>query len=136
MPVWQIVLLSIALLFAVFSIFLWVWNVARAKKLREQGFVTEKTKTKKVKLPFKLDKFVSVLGGIDNIVKASASNSKIRVYVVNHDKIDFVELKKIKNRGILDQSDNVSIVLGNYAPDLAGMINDLITINTTKKKPS
>ncbi|MGL5268246.1 MAG: hypothetical protein ACRC8P_00530 [Spiroplasma sp.] len=133
MPIWQIILLSIALLFAVLSVFLWVWNITRAKKLREQGFVTPKTKTKKVKLPFKLDKFVSILGGIDNIVKASASKSKIKVCVVDYNKIDFDELKKIKNRGIFGQTNNVSIVLGNSAPDLCGMINDLITINIKKR---
>lgn len=101
--------------------------------MREQGFVTTKTKTKKVKLPFKLDKFINSLGGIDNIVKASVSKNKLKVYVIDHDQINFDELKKIKNHGIFDQSDNISIVLGSHATSIAGMINDLITLNTTDR---
>ncbi|MBE4703964.1 PTS transporter subunit EIIB [Spiroplasma platyhelix] len=135
MPVWQIILLASALLFAAFSVFLWVWNVVRAKKLRQQGFVTTK-KTKKVRMPIKLDKFVDIFGGIDNVVSASASNTKIKVYIADHKKVDFNELKKIRNRGIFDQSDSVSVILGGYASDLSGMINDLVTLNTENKKAS
>lgn len=97
--------------------------------MREQGFVSLKNKEKKVKLPFKLDKFIQILGGIDNIIKASASSHKLKVYILDHDKIDFDELKKIKNHGILDQTDNISISLGSYVRDLSGMINDLVSIN-------
>lgn len=136
MPIWQIILLAIALFFAVISVFLWVWNVAQAKKIREKGFVTTKNKIKKVKLPFNLDKFINILGGIDNIVKSSASNNKIKIYIVDQSKINFNELKKIKNRGILDQTDNISIILGSYVVDLSGMINDLVTLNNVSKKTS
>lgn len=132
MPVWQIILLATALLFAAFSVFLWVWNVFRAKKLRQQGFVTPK-ETKKVKMPIKLDKFIDIFGGIDNVLSASASNDKIKIYVADREKVNLEGLKKIKNRGILDQTDNVSIILGNYAVDLSGMINDLVTLNNTSK---
>lgn len=135
-PVWQIILLATALLFAAFSVFLWVWNVVRAKKMREQGFVNTKKLNNKIKMPVKLDKFIEIFGGIDNIVSASAAKNKIKVYVTEHEKINFDELKKIKNRGIFDQSDNVSIILGNYAGDLSGMINDLINLNSATKKAS
>lgn len=101
--------------------------------MREEGFVNTKTKSKKVKLPFKLDKFINIFGGIDNITKASVSHNKLKVYYVSRDKVDLEELKKIKNHGIFDQSDTISIVLtGHYAKDLSGMINDLITLNNTK----
>lgn len=135
MPVWQTVLLVTALLFAGFSVFLWIWNVLRAKKMRQQGFVTTK-QTKKVKMPIKLDKFIDIFGGIDNIVKSSVSKNKIKIYINDHDKIDFEALKKIKNQGIFDQNDSVSIILGKYAADLSGMINDLVTLNNSTKKAS
>lgn len=135
MPVWQIVLLASALLFAGFSIFLWLWNVLRAKKLRQQGFVTKK-ETKKIQMPVKIDKIVEALGGIDNIIGASASRSKLKVAIADYQKVDVEALKKIKNRGIVEQSNNVSMVLGSYALDLSGMINDLVTLNTTSEKAS
>lgn len=135
MPVWQIVLLASALLFAAFSVFLWMWNVLRAKKMRQQGFVTKK-ENKKVKMPVKIDKIIEALGGIDNILGASASHSKLKVAVADYQKVDVVALKEIKNRGLVEQGNNVSIVLGSYAPDLSGMINDLVTLNNTSKKAS
>lgn len=135
MPVWQIVLLASALLFAGFSVFLWLWNVLRAKKLRQQGFVTKK-ENKQVKMPVKLDKVVELFGGIDNILGASASRSKLKVTVADQEKVDVEGLKKMKHHGVIEQSGSVSIVLGRYAPDLSGMINDLVTLNNTSKKAS
>lgn len=133
MPVWQIVLLATALAFAAFSVFLWIWNVLRAKKMREQGFV-ETNKNKKVKMPIKLDQFIELFGGIDNIISSAAKNNKIKIYTVEHDKVNFVELKKIKNRGITDHTDHIEMILGTYAVDLSGMVNDLVTLNMANKK--
>ncbi len=131
MPVWQIILLAIALLFAVFSIFMWVWNVSRAKKLRNETFVDQQKDSEKVKIPFKLDKFIDTLGGIDNITNVSVKNTKLKIEILSHDKVDFNQLKKIKNNGIVVQSDNITIVLGNYASNVAIMMNDLINLNNT-----
>lgn len=130
MPVWEIVLLVIALLFAVVSISIWVWNVNAAKKLRNQKVDSlAKNPHKPQKFPFKLQNFIFDLGGIDNIKETTATNNKIKIVVVEHSKINFPNLKKIKNRGILDQDDSVSLVLGNYCNNLSTTINDLIKLN-------
>ncbi|MCL6428574.1 hypothetical protein LT335_00113 [Spiroplasma sp. JKS002669] len=129
MPVWQIILLAIALLFAVFSVFMWIWNVTRAKKLRNETFVDQQKDSEKVKIPFKVDKFIDALGGINNISNTSVKNTKLKIEILSHDKVDFSQLKKIKNNGILVQSDNITIVLGDYASNVSVMINDLINLN-------
>lgn len=100
--------------------------------MREANFVPTKSKLKKTKLPFKIDKFISILGGIENIKVTSATNNKIKINIINRNKIDFNELKKIKNRGILDQSDAISILLGNYVGELSKIINDLIVLHEEK----
>lgn len=133
MPIWQVILLAIALLLGVISIFLLVWNSLRAKKMREASLMPAKPKLTKIKFPFKVDKFIDILGGIENIKTTSATNNKIKISVVERDKVDFSELKKIKNRGILDQSDAISIVLGSYVGELSKVINDLINLHQEQK---
>lgn len=133
MPVWEIVLLVIALLFAVVSIGIWIWNVNVAKKLRnQQESSSTKYYNKPQKFSFKLQNFILDLGGIDNIKKTTATANKIKVEVIDHSKINFNNLKKIKNRGILDQNDSVSLVLGTYCNSLSTAINDLIKMNNEK----
>ena len=133
MPIWQIVLLVIALLFAVGSIGIWIWNVSTAKKLRnQQENSSMKVINKPQKFPFKLQNFIFDLGGIDNIKGTTATANKIKVEIIDHSKINFNNLKKIKNRGILDQDYSVSLVLGNYCNNLSIVINDLIKLNNEK----
>lgn len=133
MPVWEIVLLVIALLFAVVSIGIWIWNVNAAKKLRSQQENNSiKSNNKPQKFPFKLQNFILDLGGIDNIKETTATVNKIKVEVIDHSKINFNNLKKIKNRGILEQNDSVSLVLGTYCNSLSTAINDLIKMNNEK----
>lgn len=133
MPVWEIVLLVIALLFAVVSIGIWIWNVNVAKKLRnQQENSSTKCYNKPQKFPFKLQNFILDLGGIDNIKETTATVNKIKVEVIDHSKINFNNLKKIKNRGILDQNDSVSLLLGTYCNSLSTAINDLIKMNNKK----
>lgn len=133
MPVWQIILLASALLFAAVSIFLWIWNVVRAKKLRNETFVVKKTDSKKIKIPFKVDKFIVALGGIDNIINTSVTQTKLKVEILSHDKVDFNQLKKINNTGILVQSDNITIILGDYVSNVSIMINDLVSLQNKKE---
>lgn len=133
MPVWEIVLLVIALLFAVASIGIWIWNVNAAKNLRNhQENSSTRFSNKPQKFPFKLQNFILDLGGIDNIKATTATVNKIKVEVKDHSKINFDNLKKIKNRGILDQNDSVSLVLGIYCNSLSTAINDLIKMNNEK----
>ncbi|WP_425380998.1 hypothetical protein [Spiroplasma endosymbiont of Polydrusus pterygomalis] len=133
MPVWEIVLLVIALLFAMVSIGIWIWNVNAAKKLRnQQENSSTRFSNKPQKFPFKLQNFILDLGGIDNIKATTATVNKIKVEVNDHSKINFDNLKKIKNRGILDQNDSVSLVLGIYCNSLSTAINDLIKMNNEK----
>ncbi|WP_342260905.1 hypothetical protein [Spiroplasma endosymbiont of Notiophilus biguttatus] len=132
MPIWQIVLLVIALLFAVASIGIWIWNVSTAKKLRNQQESSLKSINKPQKFPFKLQNFILDLGGIDNIKETTATANKIKIEIIDHSKINFNNLKKIKNRGILDQDDSVSLVLGTYCNNLSIAINDLIKLNNEK----
>ncbi|MDQ7982814.1 MAG: hypothetical protein REH79_01165 [Spiroplasma sp.] len=129
MPIWQIILLASALVFALISIFLWIWNILRAKKLRTEGFVNKKTITKKIKIPFKLDKFISALGGIDNIANTSVVDTKIKIEILSYEKVNFNRLKKINNTGIVVQSDNITIVLGDYANKVSIMVNDMINLH-------
>lgn len=134
MPVWEIVLLVIALLFAAVSIGIWIWNVNVAKKLRnQQGNIPRKANNKLQKFPFKLQNFILDLGGIDNIKETTATSNKIKIVVIEHAKINFNNLKKIKNRGILDQNDSISLVLGTYCNNLSIAINDLIKLNNDEK---
>lgn len=133
MPAWQIALLVSALLFAVVSIGIWIWNVNTAKKLRTETKKDEgKINNKPQKFPFKLQNFILYLGGIENIKETSATANKIKISIIEHTKIDFNSLKKIKNRGILDQSEAVSLVLGSYCYNLSSAINELIKLNNEK----
>lgn len=132
MPIWQIILLVIALLFAVASIGIWIWNISTAKKLRNQQESSLKSINKPQKFPFKLQNFIVDLGGIDNIKGTTATANKIKVEIIDHSKINFNNLNKIKNRGILDQDDSVSLVLGTYCNNLSIAINDLIKLNNEK----
>lgn len=132
MPDWQIILLVSALAFAVVSIGIWIWNVNTAKKMRNQTNIKSKTNNKPQKFPFKLENFILYLGGIENIKESSASANKIKISIIDHNKIDFSNLKKIKNRGILDQSQAVSLVLGSYCYNLSNAINELIKLKNEK----
>lgn len=132
MPNWQIILLVSALVFAVVSIGIWIWNVNNAKKMRNQTNIKNKINNKPQKFPFKLENFILYLGGIENIKEASASANKIKISIIDHSKIDFSNLKKIKNRGILDQSQAVSLVLGSYSYNLSSAINELIKLKSEK----
>lgn len=132
MPDWQIILLVSALAFAVVSIGIWIWNVNAAKKMRNQTNIKSKTNNKPQKFPFKLENFILYLGGIENIKESSASANKIKISIIDHNKIDFSNLKKIKNRGILDQSQAVSLVLGSYCYNLSNAINELIKLKNEK----
>lgn len=132
MPDWQIILLVSALAFAFVSIGIWIWNVNTAKKMRSQTNIKNKTNNKPQKFPFKLENFILYLGGIENIKESSASANKIKISIIDHSKIDFSNLKKIKNRGILDQSQAVSLVLGSYCYNLSSAINELIKLKNEK----
>lgn len=133
MPIWEIILLVIALLFAVISIGIWIWNVNVAKRLRNnQEHSSPKFSNKPQKFPFKVQNFILDLGGIENIKVTTATTNKIKVEVIDHSKINFNNLKKIKNRGILDQDDSVTLVLGTYCNSLSTTINDLIKMNNEK----
>lgn len=133
MPVWEIVLLVIALVFAIVSIGIWIWNVNAAKKLRyQQDDNSIKHNNKPQKFPFKLENFIVDLGGIDNIKETTATANKIKVSVIDHSKINFNNLKKIKNRGILDQNNSISLVLGTYCNNLSTTINELVKLNNEK----
>lgn len=124
MPVWKTILVVIALIFAAVSIFLWIFNNIRAKKLRANGGLIDNQKS--VKIPFKIEKFIDIFGGINNIIETSVLSNRIKIKVVSIKKVDFFDLKKIKNQGILEQSDSVTIVLGEYAQFLSEQINKMI----------
>lgn len=133
MPAWQIALLVSALLFAVVSIGIWIWNINTAKRLRNQITNQEgKINNKPQKFPFKLENFILYLGGIENIKETLATTNKIKISIIDHTKINFNNLKKIKNRGILDQSEAVTLVLGSYCYNLSNVINELIKLKNEK----
>jgi len=129
---YQLVLVIIALLFALLSIGIWIWNVNKAKKLRNQSNDQKKSNNKPQKFPFKLENFINDFGGIENIKETAATINKIKITVFDHNKINFINLKKLKNRGILDQTAAVSLVLGSYCYNLSKAINGLIKLNQEK----
>ncbi|WP_036459398.1 PTS sugar transporter subunit IIA [[Mycoplasma] imitans] len=99
----------------------------KAKKISSQ--VNQKL-IKSDKIPFSVNEFIDILGGIQNINKTEATLNMIRINTVDKTKVDQDRIKnKLKINGIMWASYDLSLVCGDYASSLSETINKLKTNN-------
>lgn len=105
------------------------------------GYFVLKNKAKKISkvenqeievstnIPFDIDKFLSIIGGIENIEKTESTISSINIYFKNKIKdinINFEELNKLKPKGVMKYESKISIVFGDFSKELSKIINGKI----------
>ena len=123
----NILIINVSLLLGIFLFYL----VIRLKILNRNLIYNENKKLKK-KIPFKVDKFINNFGTINNIVKTEYSLTKIKIFVKEIKLVKIENLKRMKHRGIIKQSNSISIVLGNYVKDLSQLLENCISQKDSK----
>ncbi len=79
-----------------------------------------------LKLPFKFESFVKIIGGNKNVLKAKAETSKVKIWVNDISDIDFDLLKSLKSvTGTFKMSDSVTVIIGRTADTLAFRLNEI-----------
>ncbi|WP_375315531.1 DUF4330 family protein [Spiroplasma endosymbiont of Tipula paludosa] len=116
MELWQILLLDLGLILLVFII----------ACLINMIFLKNKNSTEKQwqkLIPFKVDVFIDYLGTISNIIEAQATNTKIKIIIKDIKQVNIEKIRKLKQQGIIKQTNAISIIFGNYAKALSEIIN-------------
>ncbi|WP_342223887.1 hypothetical protein [Spiroplasma endosymbiont of Asaphidion curtum] len=72
---------------------------------------------------FKVDVFIDYLGTISNIIEAQATNTKIKIIIKDIKQVNIEKIRKLKQQGIIKQSNAISIIFGKYAKALSEIIN-------------
>ncbi|MGL4951736.1 MAG: hypothetical protein ACRC4L_01985 [Mycoplasma sp.] len=113
-----IILLTI-LTFGLFRIYL-NNKIEEAKKISEVSETSEEVPQLKtsIKIPFKVEKFVELLGGAENILSIDASLNTLKIEVKNKKIVNQDSIKKLGAKGIMTSANKLSIVLGDYALNL------------------
>ena len=97
-----------------------------AKKNKE-NFNQEESLSVAKKNKFNVNKTIELCGGIDNLVKVSATQNKIKIFIKSFEKINIEELLKVKGvSGAIRTSQYITIVIGNVAQLVMEEINTLI----------
>lgn len=87
-------------------------------------FKNRKTSTPKItKLPFEIETLVFALGGRDNIVGADASQSKVKVELVNANDIIKEDLAKLGATGVVQTRQGVTLIFGQASELIASALN-------------
>lgn len=68
---------------------------------------------------------VQYLGGIDNIISARATMSKITVQLIDPERINVEAIKGLGASGIVQTKKNTTIILGDASQDFANKINEM-----------
>ncbi|WP_339023953.1 hypothetical protein [Spiroplasma endosymbiont of Agriotes lineatus] len=121
MELWQMMLLDLGLILLVFII----------ACLINMIFLKNKNLTKKQLqklIPFKADVFIDYLGTINNIIESQATKTKIKIIIKDIKQVNIEKICKLKQQGIIKQSNAISIIFGKYVKALSGIINGRLNI--------
>ncbi len=100
---------------------LWWYGMGSALKVRKS-----KIDESLSKLPFKFESFLKIMGGDQNILKAKAETSKVKIWVHDIEAIDLDLLKSLKSvSGTFKMSDSVTLIMGRTSKTLANKLNEL-----------
>lgn len=82
------------------------------------------------KIPFKIEKFVNVLGGIENIVNVTNTISTISITIKNRKNVQEFEIKQFKPKSYMWNANGIiTIVFGDFSTILAKNINQMLNNN-------
>ncbi|MDE5553483.1 MAG: PTS transporter subunit EIIB [Malacoplasma sp.] len=78
------------------------------------------------KIPFDLDKLISLLGGKENITSVDATINSLKVSVKDIEKINQKEIKTLGAKGTILSEDSVTCLFGDYSKKLSEILNENI----------
>lgn len=95
----------------------------KAKK-QAQTVNTELTVTNEI--PIDINKFIELLGSIENIKETNASINNIKVYVNDVEKIQIDQIKKMGAKGVMLSEGCVTVLFGDFSQKLSKEINKML----------
>lgn len=103
-----------------------ILRLVATKKAKRISSQINQELIKSEKLPFDLDQFINILGGLENIQTTQATLNMIKIDVVDKTKVNQDQIKsRLKINGIMWASHDLSLVCGDYASSLSEQINQL-----------
>ena len=87
--------------------------------------VNKSKKDKFIKQNEELDEFITLFGGIENIIEVSARESRLSLKLVDYDKIDQEGLKHKGVTSSIKMSNKITFVIGSLAKSIEEHINSL-----------
>lgn len=79
-------------------------------------------------------RLLELLGGINNIEEMSSCQTRIRVNVLDKDKVDQDEIKKVYGvRGLIVFGDQLQVVLGEQTEEIADIFFNKLKIKNVNK---
>ncbi|MGL4950591.1 MAG: hypothetical protein ACRC4M_01995 [Mycoplasma sp.] len=121
------------IIFFLTIITLGLFKIYLNKKIKKAELEKEsksETKTPKLKtsnkIPFKVEKFIELLGGVENILTSVGSLNTLKLEVVDKNLVKQEEIKKIGAKGIMISKNKISIIFGDFAIILNDEINKLL----------
>ncbi|AAP56894.1 putative PTS system glucose-specific enzyme IIB PtsG [Mycoplasmoides gallisepticum CA06_2006.052-5-2P] len=103
-----------------------ILRLVATKKAKRISSQINQELIKSEKLPFDLDQFINILGGLENIQTTQATLNMIKINVVDKTKVNQDQIKsRLKINGIMWASHDLSLVCGDYASSLSEQINQL-----------
>lgn len=116
---WQIFLICTVIIILAIGGFYFIFFI------RNKGEGAKKIKNRTYKkIPFKVDNFIENLGTITNIIATEAKLTRIKIIVKDIKLVNFINIRKLKQQGIIKHSNAITIVFGRYSRNLAKIINE------------
>ena len=76
------------------------------------------------KLTVNIKKLLEFIGGSENILGVEYTQTKVKIFIKEHEKVLINELQKLKNiSGVFKNTKNVTIIVGKQAKELASQIS-------------
>lgn len=76
------------------------------------------------KLTINVKKLLEFIGGNENILGVEYTQTKVKIFIKDHEKVLINELQKLKNiSGVFKNTKNVTIIVGKQAKELANQIS-------------
>ncbi|QMT98392.1 PTS sugar transporter subunit IIA [Mycoplasma tullyi] len=103
-----------------------ILKLVATKKAKRISSQINQELIKSEKIPFDLNEFINILGGIDNIQTTTATLNTIKINVADKTKVNQDQIKnRLKINGMMWASHDLSLVCGDYASSLSDQINQL-----------
>lgn len=87
--------------------------------------VNKSKKDKFIKQNEELDEFISLFGGIENIIEVKARESRLSLVLNDYDKVNQEGLKQKGVSSSIKMSNKITFVIGSLAKDIEEHINSL-----------